>query len=141
MFINKLLLIIIGLAGGMITSAGIVALINVIGIVPRLAAKTRTAKKIHAYETGIILGGTLGNFQSLYMDRLHVSSILIAAYSLFFSLFSGIYIGCLIMALTETLQVMPIFIMRAKLKRGLAVMIICFALGKLAGSLWYFLHF
>lgn len=141
MFINKLLLIIIGLAGGMITSAGIVALINVVGIVPRLAAKTMTAKKIHAYETGIILGGTLGNLQSLYMDRLHVHSFLISAYSLLFSLFSGLYIGCLIMALTETLQVMPIFIKRAKLKRGLAVMIVCFALGKCVGSLWYFLYF
>lgn len=141
MFINKLLLIIIGLAGGMITSAGIVALINVIGIVPRLAAKTMTAKRIHAYETGIILGGTLGNLQSLYMDHLHIHFFLISAYSLLFALFSGIYIGCLIMALTETLQVMPIFIKRANLKRGLAVMIICFALGKCVGSLWYFIRF
>lgn len=139
MFINKLLLILIGLAGGIITSAGIVALINVVGIVPRLAAKTQTAKHIHAYETSIILGGTLGNLQSLYTDRLHPSPLVISAYSLIFSLFSGIYIGCLIMALTETLQVMPIFIKRAKLKHGLAAMIVCFALGKFAGSLWYFL--
>ena len=138
-FMDKLLLVIIGISGGMITSAGIVALINVVGIVPRLAAKTRTARHIHLYETGIILGTTLGNLQFMYMDRLNLPSVIISAYALLFSLFSGIYVGCLIMALAETLQVLPIFIKRSKLTRGLALMIIAFALGKAFGSLWYFL--
>ncbi len=140
MFINRLLLLLIGLAGGMITSAGIVSLINVIGIIPRLAGKTRTASSIHIYETCIILGGTVGNLQFMYMDRISINPVLIISYSILLSLFSGIYLGCLIMALAETLQIMPIYIKRAKLKHGLAVMIIFFALGKCVGSLWYFLH-
>jgi stage V sporulation protein AB len=141
MFLNKLFLLITGLSGGIITAAGIVALINVVGIVPRLAAKTGTAKHIHLYETGITLGGTIGNLHALYPGLLPLRSSLRAGYSLFFALFSGIYIGCLIMALAETLQVMPIFIKHIRLKKGLALMLIAFALGKGAGSLWYFLQF
>ncbi len=136
---EKLLLVIIGLSGGMITSAGIVALINVVGIVPRLAAKTRTAKHIHLYETSIILGTTIGNLQFMYMDSLNLHAAVISAYALLFSLFSGIYVGCLIMALAETLQVLPIFIKQSRLTRGLALMIIAFALGKACGSIWFFL--
>jgi stage V sporulation protein AB len=141
MFLNKLFLLVTGLAGGIITAAGIVALINVVSIVPRLAAKTRTAGSIHLYETSITLGGTVGNLHTLYSGKLPLLSSLRFAYSLAFALFSGIYIGCLIMALAETLQVMPIFIRHIRLKKGLALMLLSFALGKLAGSLWYFLFF
>lgn len=123
----------------MITSAGIVALINVVGIVPRLAFKTRTAKRVHMYETGIILGTTIGNLQFMYLNRLKIPSPLISAYGLMFALFSGVYVGCLIMALAETLQVLPIFVKRSKLVFGLAAMLVAFALGKGLGSIWYFL--
>ncbi len=136
---NRLLLVIIGLSGGMITSAGIVALINVVGIVPRLAAKTRTAKRIHVYETAIILGTTIGNLQFMYMNHLTLSPLLVSGYALLFAIFSGMYVGCLIMALAETLQVLPIFIKQSKLTRGLALLIISFALGKGLGSVWFFL--
>lgn len=138
MIINKLILIITGLSGGMITSAGIVALINVVDTVPRLAARTNTASRMHTYETSIILGGTLGNLQNMYMEKINLGRILISAYSSVFAVFSGIFVGCLIMALAETLQIMPIYIKRVKLKIGMAFMVICFSLGKFFGSMWYF---
>ena len=50
-----------GLAGGMVTAAGVFALITVIGIIPRLAGRSRTGARIHTYETAICLGGILGN--------------------------------------------------------------------------------
>ena len=138
--LNRLILIITGLSGGMITSAGIVALINVVDTVPRLAARTKTAAFIHLYEAAIILGGTLGNLIYMYLERLCPPFFIVIIFSVLFAGFSGVFIGSLIMALAETLQIMPIYLKRVRLKYGMAVMIICFSIGKLLGSMWYFLN-
>lgn len=137
MLISKLLIVLTGLSGGITVSAGIVALINVVGTVPRMAARTKTAGHIHAYEKSIVLGGTAGNL--LYMCHDTVGSA--AFFAVLFAFFSGVYIGCLLMALAETLQIIPIYIKHVNLKKGLAAAVICFAAGKFAGSMWYFFFF
>jgi stage V sporulation protein AB len=72
---------------------------------------------------------------------LSIPPVIRGGYAFIFSGFCGIYVGCLVMALAETLQVLPIFIRHIHLQHGLPQMLLAFALGKLAGSLWYFLYF
>ena len=55
------------------------------------------------------------------------------------ALCSGIYVGCQAMALAEILNVFPILFRRAKLQLGLRYTVLAVALGKLVGSLWYFI--
>ena len=55
-----------------------------------------------------------------------------------FGLFSGIFIGCLAMALAESLRVIPIFVKRLKMKEGLPIILIAIALGKLAGTIFQY---
>jgi stage V sporulation protein AB len=43
------------------------------------------------------------------------------------------------MALAEILNMFPILFRRLKLREGLGIMITALALGKMAGSLWYFI--
>lgn len=50
-------------------------------------------------------------------------------------LFFGIYVGCLAMAIAETLNVIPYFISTSKLKKGISALIIAIALGKGSGTL------
>lgn len=50
-------------------------------------------------------------------------------------LFWGLYVGCLAMAIAETLDVIPYFINKSKLKMGISAIIIAIALGKGCGTL------
>ena len=52
--------VLVGLSAGAAASAGVFALITVIGILPRWAGHTRTARHVSLYEWSVILGGTVG---------------------------------------------------------------------------------
>ena len=61
--------------------------------------------------------------------------------TLFLSIFGlsvGIFVGCLVMSLAETLKALPVISRRLYLAVGLQYLILSIALGKLAGSLAYF---
>jgi len=50
----------------------------------------------------------------------------------------GIFVGCLVMSLAETLQALPVLNRRIHLAVGLQYVILSVAVGKLAGALTYF---
>ena len=136
MLIKIILLIIIGFAGGLIVASGVFAFLVMIGVITRLAARTRTSRYIPVYETAVILGGTSGNLVSLFQWKLPVGFFGLAVYGLF----SGVFIGCLAMALAEVLKVMPIMAKRIHLKFGMSYIVTAIALGKCFGTIlqyWY----
>ena len=55
-----------------------------------------------------------------------------------FGIFSGIFVGCLALAIAEMLNTIPIFARRIGFRHGLGLAILAVALGKLVGSLIYF---
>lgn len=132
---------------GTATSAGTFALLVTLGIIPRMVAKTRTAGKIVLYENMICLGGTAGCLLSLFpFFRFPASGLLIGGMAPLewliplFGLCVGIFVGCQAAALAEILNVFPIMFRRIKLKEGLSCIMVAMALGKLAGSLFYFFY-
>ncbi|WP_312047560.1 stage V sporulation protein AB [Anaerotignum sp.] len=132
--IAKILLIILGFSSGMAISAGIFAFIAAIGIIPRLAQRTKTEKYICSYEDSILLGGLFGT-TALFVDyRLPPIPILAGGYALAI----GVFVGVLAVALAEVLNVMPILLRRGRITKGLPWLLLCFALGKMIGSLLYF---
>lgn len=136
MLIKNLLLIIIGLAGGFTIAAGVFAFITMIGIITRLASRTKTAHYISVYETVVILGGIIGNVVIIFQWNLAIGNIGLGIYGFF----SGVFIGCLAIALAEVLKVLPIMVKRIGLKKGLPYVITAIALGKCFGTLlqyWY----
>ncbi len=136
MLINNIILGFLGICFGVAVASGVFAFITMLDVIPRLAHRTGTASHIYAYENVIIAGGTTGNLVILFCDRLPVTGIGLAA----FGLFSGMFVGCLAMALAENLRVMPIFARRLKMRKGIPVIVLALALGKLAGTIFqYFL--
>ncbi len=125
-------------AGGMI-AAGVYAFLAIIGVYPRLIGKTSTKKHIILYETVIIIGGVLGNVSDLYELPLRMGSALGQIFLGVFGLAVGIFAGCLFMSLAETLKALPTISRRIRLSVGLPWLILALALGKLAGSLIYFI--
>lgn len=115
-------------------AAGVFAFITMLGIIPRLAARTNTADHIICYENAIILGGTLGNIWILFELPLHLSAVMVMV----FGIFSGIFVGCLYMALAETLRVLPIMVNRIQLKEGFPIIVAAIAIGKVVGTVFQY---
>ena len=52
----------------------------------------------------------------------------------------GVFVGCLIMSLAETLDAFPVLCRRLKLSEGMGLLVLSLALGKSLGSIFYFLQ-
>ncbi len=128
---NNIVLCFLGLSFGMTVSAGVFAFITMLDIIPRLAQRTGTAAHLYGYEVAIILGGTAGNIAILFAKHLPVMQIGMGV----FGLCAGVFVGCLSMALAESLRVIPIFVHRLKMRQGLPVILLAFAAGKLIGTI------
>ena len=125
--------VLVGLSAGAAASAGVFALITVIGILPRWAGHTRTARHVSLYEWSVILGGTAGNLIFLLQPSLPGKEILEAA-----GLFMGIFVGGLIMSLAEVLDVFPILLRRGRIQSGIPWMVLSIGIGKMLGAYLYF---
>lgn len=133
--LKNIILIIIGFSSGTIVAGGIFAFIAVIGVVPRLAQRTKTIKFIRLYEDFIILGGIFGCLYLFIDYYLPVGTLI----SCFFLFCVGVFVGCLAVSLAEVFNVVPVFMRRTRLKNGLGIFITVLALGKAFGSLAYFI--
>ena len=68
MWVNHVILALMGLFAGFAVSAGTFAFLIAIGVIPRLIGKSNTARAVFSYETMILLGGVVGNIISTYSD-------------------------------------------------------------------------
>lgn len=133
--ISNGLAIIIGLSGGAVVGSGVFGFITMIDVFPRLADRTNTAEYIKWYEWCIIAGGIVGNIITVFNTKIYGGMVSITL----FGMFSGLFVGCLAMAIAEVLNVIPIFIQRSKLTQGLALVVLALALGKGLGSVYQLL--
>lgn len=131
---KNLIMAICAFGGGFLAAGGEIALLVGLGIITRLIAITHTTKRNRHYESMIFLGAISGNCLSVYQFSLPVGRTGLLIYGIF----SGIYTGCLIMALAELIHIFPIFARRIKITTGIAALIWSLALGKMTGSLLQF---
>lgn len=131
---KQILLGLVGLSSGVALAGGIFAVVLSIGVINRLAGKTHTAKHILIYEDSILLGSVVGNVLSIFDCTIPAGLF----GQLLFGTFSGIFTGCLAIALAEVLQVFPVLMRRLKIHRGLGLIVTSMAIGKTVGSLVQF---
>ena len=145
----KYMILLVGSAifGGA-TAAGVIALLTTLGFVPRMIAGLHLAKDAIRWESVITLGSIVGCLLSVFTPTKVLFSfwqiwmgsagaqVMGTVGLLVAGLCSGIYVGC--QALAEILNMFPVLLRRIKLQTGLRVAITAIALGKLTGSLWYF---
>ena len=135
MWVNQMLLIMIGLSAGTIVAGGLFSFIVSLGVVSDFADRTRTANKILLYEDAVALGGIIGNVLFIYEPTFFGGNIALAI----FGLLSGMFTGCWAMALAEVLNVFPIFVRRLKVVKSVPYLILGTAIGKGIGCLLYFI--
>mgnify|MGYP002681463490 CR=1 FL=1 len=123
MWIRHAFLGLFGFSAGIAIAAGTFAFIIMIGIVPRIAARSNTAKHTFCYENAILLGGLCGDLLSVFLDvQIPGGRPLLILYGFC----AGIFVGCVAVALAEIL------------KAGLPWVVLFMALGKMLGSFFYF---
>lgn len=125
------------LLSGFGVSAGTFAFILIIGIVPRMMQRFEI-NNVMLIENVIVLGVILGNLSSLWYGRLPVSMGHITI--MIYAVCTGIFVGCIAVALAEILHTFPILFTRLDLNRGLRTVVTAMALGKLVGALFYFYY-
>ncbi len=161
--LKYIFLAVIGSASGLLVSAGVFTVLLAVGLTPRFVGKTHTGKKIFLYESCIMAGSIIGTVFSVIPACFNVGGQLrewisaggiksTGAYSFFLTamdisgeffigfagIFMGMFVGCLALAIAEMLNSIPIFARRTSFRHGLGLAVLAVALGKLAGSLYYF---
>jgi stage V sporulation protein AB len=135
--LDILLLLFIGLAGGLVVGAGLVAFLTVLGIVPRLTQITKTYRFIHHYQYGIIAGSVFWTWTGLHEVHLHLPKDLTIVYGMF----AGMFVGMLAAALTEVLNVLPILAKRIYMVDKILWLLMAMVLGKVLGALFHWVLF
>lgn len=150
--LRGLFLVLVGCSFGALSSAGVFTVLVAVGLVPRFAGKTHTAKKILLYEEMVSFGAVFGCLLSIFARYCMVAAWWQQRYPEYmnlilgigtvcqaiFGLAAGMFVGCLALAIAEMLDSIPIFARRVSLRHGIGLAVLAIAAGKLCGSLLYF---
>ncbi|MBS6159884.1 MAG: stage V sporulation protein AB [Blautia sp.] len=124
----------VGLCGGAVVATALAAFIIELGIIPRYAGITHTAKHILLYEDCLMLGAVIGNLVSIYKISMPLGRIGLGIVGLGF----GMFLGSWIIALGEVVRVFPVMARRIGLKKGTGLVILSIAIGKTIGCFLQF---
>lgn len=138
MWIKQILVGIYGACSGLVVSGAVFTVLLAVGLIPRFAGKTHTARNVMLYEEMVVFGTLAGDFAGLFPPEFHIPETLALEILIVFGFFAGIFVGCLALAIAEMLNSIPIFARRVQFRHGLGLAILGVAVGKLAGSLIYF---
>lgn len=145
-------LAVFGAGYGLLAAAGVFTVLAAVGLVPRFAGKTHTGSQVILYEEAVIFGTIFGGLLSIFFRYLRpgawlqqrfpgqIPALWMAGdvFQGIFGIFSGMFIGCLALAIAEMLDSIPVFARRISFRHGIGIAILGVALGKLCGSLAYF---
>ena len=151
---EELFLVFVGGSFGLLSAAGVFTVFSTVGLVPRFAGKTHSAKEIFLYENMIVLGTIVGALISIWPQKWNQGLIqleVITGNPLFWwwsqrvwliiiGLFSGMFVGCFALSIAEMLDSIPIFTRRIAFRKGIGLAVCSVAAGKLCGALFYFLN-
>lgn len=152
-WIQIVLLILFGQGAGFFVAAGAMTVVAVVGVIPRYINRTKTASKISCYENILLAGTFFGNLLGLYQQTLMKTEwvsrmlqlfwntpVLPQMFVIIYGISTGVFVGCLAIAIEEITQAIPIFSRKAKMltKQGIGILLIAIAVGKFAGSFVYF---
>lgn len=127
----KVFLAIYGLSAGIMVGAGVVSILILIGIIPRMSHVTNTKEFSNLYESLLVIGTFLGSILSLHSIGIQGGRII----TIILGLSYGIFLGFLSSGLTEVILYIPIISRRLKLPSiYLKYIVISLMLGKVIGS-------
>jgi stage V sporulation protein AB len=123
----------LGLAGGLAVGSGLVALLIVLDLIPRLAQIANAYRMSVWFETAVICGSLYWTFADFMNWRLSLPPGFFLSTT---GLIDGMFVGMLAAALTEVMNVLPILAKRMNLSDYMVGLVMAMVLGKTLGSLF-----
>jgi stage V sporulation protein AB len=131
--IADMFLVLLGLAGGLAVGSGLVALLIVFDLIPRLAQLADAYRMSAWFESALVSGSLYFTFADFMDWKLSLPfGLLLGSVGLL----DGIFIGMLAAALTEVINVLPILAKRMKLSAYMVALVMAMVIGKTIGSLF-----
>ena len=128
----KFFLVIYGISSGIIVGAGVISILILVGIVPRMSHVTNTKQFVNIYENLLVIGTFIGSILSLHNLGIHQGKIL----TIISGLAYGVFLGFLSSGLTEVIYYIPVVSRRLRLPSiYLKYIVISLIIGKVIGSL------
>ncbi|WFD09437.1 stage V sporulation protein AB [Tepidibacter hydrothermalis] len=122
---------VLGFSEGIVVGSGIVALLTLLDIIPRLCQITNSYQYLAKYEYMLIFGAFFGSLFSLTNVSFNFGSICL----ILFGGFYGIFIGMLASALAEAVDVIPVMQRRLNIQGMVKYIITVLIIGKTVGSI------
>ncbi|CAM3967455.1 stage V sporulation protein AB [Paenibacillus alkaliterrae] len=136
--LSNVFVALLGLAGGIAVGSGLVALLIVLDLIPRLAQIAYAYRMSAWFETAIICGSLYWTFADFLDWKLALPSGFILSGA---GLIDGMFVGMLAAALTEVMNVLPILAKRMNLSNYMVALVMAMVIGKTLGSLFDWLVF
>lgn len=124
-------------SSGVVTGGALAAVIALVGFIPRLINLTESHKFLNLYENLFIAGTLLFPFAYFLNFYTIIHTVFVMILGLIFGTFLGIFNA----ALAETLNVIPIIAKKFKMKKNLKPIFYSLVIGKVLGSIYYFLYY
>lgn len=135
--IFNILEIIIGFSSGFLVGGAFIALLIVLGVIPRMIQLIRHRRFISYLITALLLGVMSGAFFTFSEQSTHYFRPVL----LFWGLFQGVFNGMLAAALVEVLNVFPLLSRRLRLENYMLALLMALVFGKVIGSLFQWIYF
>lgn len=135
--ISKFLESVIGFSSGLLVGAAFIALLVVLGVIPRMIQLLRVRKFISYLIIALLLGTLSGSYLSFSNETTHYFRFALLSWGFF----HGIFNGMLAAALVEVLNVFPLLSRRLRLKKYMIALLMALVFGKVFGSLFQWLYF
>ncbi len=130
-----ILTLLVGFAGGLAVGASVTAFFTVLGVTGHIVKWSKSKDFILVYEICFMLGALFSCW--IYFSDITIKYLEFLTIPLGF-LF-GIFIGMIAAALTETLDIISIAANKLKIANWIYLIVIVVLLGKVVGSLVFFL--
>lgn len=132
---TAILTILIGLAGGLAVGASVTAFFTVLGVTSHIVKWSKSESLILVYEICFVLGALFSCLVYFYDFTLKYFKFL----TIPLGFILGIFVGMIAAALTETLDIISIAANKLKISNWIYLIVVVVLLGKVVGSLVFFL--
>jgi len=135
---RNLFVAMLGLGGGLAVGSGLVSLLIILDLIPRLAQLGKAYRQAVWFETAVTAGALFWTVIDLLNWKLYLPNYAVMPIA---GMLDGLFVGMLAAALTEVMNVLPILAKRMKLSKHIAALVWAMVLGKTAGSLFDWLYY
>lgn len=130
---GKAFTLFLGLAGGIAVGSSLVALLVVFDLIPRLAQIGQAYSKSAWFESALLAGAVYWTAADFLDWQFRLPYGLVMALP---GLLDGIFVGMLVAALAEIMNVLPILARRLHISEYLVGLLMAMVVGKIIGSLF-----